>query len=279
MPRIALLANPESGSGQAGEVAELLAAQGADVVAFGLDQCERAAAAAPQRIVVAGGDGSIARAAEAAARANVPLGVVPVGTANDFARALDLPLEPARAARIAVDGKQVRPLDLGFADGRPFVNAASAGLSPVAAREARGLKGALGPFAYALGAMRAALTAKPITCRVSCDGRQLVDGRAWQVTVAITGAFGGGSEVDADPADGVLDTVVIEARSRARLVQYAYGVRAGELERQEGVLKGRGREVEVETHGRAGFNVDGELIDAHRLRIRLEPRAFRAVVG
>jgi diacylglycerol kinase (ATP) len=279
MSRIALLANPESGSGEAGDVAELLAAQGADVTSFTLDECDRAVGSGPQRIVVAGGDGSVACAAEAAGDAGIPLGVVPVGTANDFARTLDLPLEPRPAARLAVNGLRTRTLDLGRADQRPFVNAASAGLSPVAAREAHGLKGTLGPIAYAVGAVRAGVTTKPIACRVRCDGESLFSGRAWQVTIALTGAFGGGSEVEADPADGVLDAVVIEARSRARLVLHGFGVRAGGLEEQEGVRTGSGRVIEVETDGRTGFNIDGELVETDRVRLGVEPRAFEVVVG
>jgi diacylglycerol kinase (ATP) len=279
MSRIALVANPESGSGEAGDVAELLAAHGADVTSFTLDECDRAVGSGPQRIVVAGGDGSVACAAEAAGKAGIPLGVVPVGTANDFARALELPLEPRPAARLAVTGSQTRTLDLGRAAERPFVNAASAGLSPVAAREAHGLKGALGPIAYAVGAVRAGVTTRPISCRVRCDGESLFSGRAWQVTVALTGAFGGGSGVEADPADGVLDAVVIEARSRARLVLHGVGVRAGGLEDQEGVRTGSGRVIDVETDGRTGFNIDGELVETDSVRLGVEPGAFAVVVG
>lgn len=278
--RVALLANPRSGAGEADGVRRLLVARGAEVEAFELDEREAAVAAHPDRVVVAGGDGSVACAAETAGRARVPLAVVPVGTANDFVRALDLPREPERAAELAVDGVVTRRLDLGrIDDERPFVNAASAGLSPVAARKADGWKRLLGPLAYALGAVRAGLSAQPIDCEVRCDGSQLFSGKAWQVTVGITGAFGGGAEVEADPRDGALDAVVIEAGSRARLVQRAFGMRTGRLEEQPGVIAGRGREVEVVTDAQTGFNVDGELVEAERLRLTVEPQAFEVVVA
>jgi diacylglycerol kinase (ATP) len=276
---IALLANPDSGSGEATAVSELLAERGADVTAFGLDQCDQALAAAPERIVVAGGDGSIGRAAEVAGRAGVALAVVPVGTANDFVRALGIPQDCERAVALAVDGSTTRALDLGRVDGRPFVNVASAGLSPVAARRAEGLKRRLGRLAYTTAALRAGLTADPIECRVRCDGAEHYDGRAWQVTVACGGGFGGGAELEADPADGILDVVVIEAGSRARLVLHAYGMRAGRVERQGGVITGSGREIEVWAEARTGFNVDGEIVETDRLRATVEPRAFEVVVG
>ncbi|MCD6014832.1 MAG: methylglyoxal synthase [Solirubrobacterales bacterium] len=279
MSRIALLANPESGSGDADEVEALLRDRRVEVTRFGLDEQSNLIASRPERIVVAGGDGSIGSAAEVAVRAGVALAVVPVGTANDFARAIGIPLDHAAAVEIAARGKLTTRLELGRADGRPFVNAASAGLSPVAARRAHGLKRLLGPFAYATGALRAGLTATPVRSRVRCDGVELFSGRAWQVTVACTGAFGGGAAVAADPHDGILDVVVIEAGSRARLAVRAYGLRAGRIEAQSGVITGSGREVEVDTDASAGFNVDGELLEADRLRLTVDPRAFEVVVG
>ena len=278
MPRIALLANPDSGSGEAGAVAELLARRGAEVITLALEQRGRAISAGADRIAVAGGDGSIGCAAEVAAQAGVPLAVIAVGTANDFARSLGLPRETEAAADLAVRGTRTRAIDLGDASGRPFVNAASAGLSPVAAREARGLKRALGPLAYAAGAARAAMRARPIICRVACDGDERFAGAAWQVTVGITGAFGGGAEIEADPADGVLDAAVIEAGSRVSLVRHAYGMRTGGLERQAGVRTCRGREIEVAVERGPGFNVDGELVEASELRLSARPRAFEVVV-
>lgn len=292
--RIALLANPDSGAGEAEAIDRLLARHGAEVQSFELDRCEAAVKSGPERIVVAGGDGSVACAADAAADAGVPLAVIPVGTANDFARALSLPDEIEAASDLAVRGTRTRTLDLGVIDDesgastaarlgsashRPFVNAASAGLSPLAARKAHGLKQLLGPFAYAVGAVRAGLGAEPVACEVSCDGDSLFEGRAWQVIVGLTGAFGAGAEVEADPRDGVLDVVVIEAGSRVRLLGYAFGMRAGRIESHTGVVTGSGSEVEVQTRGDTGFNVDGEIVEAQRLRLTIRPRAFELVTG
>jgi len=278
MSHIALFANPDSGSGEAGSVVGLLEARGARVTSFSLDELERADVAGAHRLAVAGGDGSVGAVAELARRSRLPLAVIPSGTANDFARSLDLPDDAEEAADLAVHGRVTRPLDLGHAGDGPFVNAASAGLSPMAARDAHGLKGALGPLAYAVGAVRAGLRSEPVHCRVVCDGEEAFAGRAWQVIVALTGAFGGGAEVEADPADGRLDVVVVEAGSRARLVLHAYGMRAGDLDSQKGVVRCGGRRVELETE-RGGFNVDGEIIDRERLELSVEPRAFQVVVA
>ena len=76
----------------------------------------------------------------------------------------------------------------------------------------------------------------------------------------------------------MLDLVVIEAGSRARLVRHAYGLRSGAVERQPGVITRSGCEIEVRTDG-GGFNVDGELVDARELTFALRSGAFEVVTG
>ena len=284
--RVALLANPESGSGEAETVERALSARASELASFRLDERDAVAAWRPERIVVAGGDGSIGGGAEIAADRGVPLAVIPVGTANDFARALDIPRDREAAIEVALGSSRLRSLDLAFAaqpgsgdgDQRPFVNAASAGLSPAAARRAGALKRPLGALAYAVGAAGAGLRARPVATRVALDDAVVFSGTAWQVTVACTGAFGGGAEVDADPGDGVLDTVVIEAGSRPRLLTHAYRLRTGTIERGADVHRAAGRTVEVESDG-DGFNIDGELTAARRLRFTVRPRAFDVAVA
>jgi len=195
-----------------------------------------------------------------AAAAGLPLAVVPTGTANDFARALALPLDVDEACVLAATATRERAVDLLRAGERPFLNAASAGLSVIAAHRAQPLKRPLGPFAYAVGALRAGLTAKPLRCRVTADGAQVFAGAAWQVIVAGTGAFGGGAELEeADPSDRLVDVAVLEAGPRVALVRRAWGMRSGGLEAQPGVRHARGATIEVETAPSAPFNVDGEI--------------------
>jgi diacylglycerol kinase family enzyme len=282
--RIALAANRASGGGL--DPAPLEAAMrehGAEVERFGCDDedLERAAATAPDRIAVAGGDGTIGSAAAVAGRLGVPLAVIPTGTANDFARAHDLPDDPAAAAALAAAGTELRPLELGrLADGRPFVNVASAGLASVAARQASPLKPRLGPLAYAVGAVRAAATADPLPVTIRIDGATAYEGRCWQAIVAVTGAFGGGSGVEeADPDDGVLDVVVIPAGSRIGLARRAWGLRTQAIASQGGVEHHLGRVVELDLPAGAEFNVDGEIRTGGLERVTVEARAFTLVVG
>jgi diacylglycerol kinase family enzyme len=281
--RIALAANRAAGAGLGPEaLAAALRGHGAEVTLHGLTApaLERIAAAAPDRVAVAGGDGSVAPVAELAGRLGVPLAVIPAGTANDFARAAGLPEEPSEAAALAATGTATRPLELGrLADGRPFVNVASAGLSTLAAHRARPLKPRLGPLAYALGAARAALSGRPLPCLVRVDGDELFEGRCWQVILAVTGAFGGGAGVEAaDPRDGELDVLVLPAGPRLALARRAWGMRMRTLERQRDVPHRRGRVIEVRLPPDVTANVDGELRPAALERVTARARAYALVV-
>jgi diacylglycerol kinase family enzyme len=281
--RIALAANRASGGGlDPRPLADAIRAAGAhvEVGGCGAAELERLAAWTPDRLAVAGGDGTIGPAAAVAGRTGIPLAVIPAGTANDFARAHGLPRDPVEAARLAASGERVRALELGrLADGRPFVNVASAGLASTAARRARPLKPRLGPLAYAVGAARAAVGGRPLRARVRVDGAVAFEGACWQVIVAVTGAFGGGAGVaEADPRDGELDTVVIPAGSRAGLARRAWGLRTRTIAQQRDVEHHRGRVVEVDLPPGTELNVDGEVRAGGMERVMAHPRAFGLVV-
>ena len=285
--KIALISNEDSGAAGQADVGELLRAAGHEVEHFEIAEAERAGEAAPERVVVAGGDGSLAPAALAAVAAGVPLGVVPAGTANDFAVRMGLPDDLEEAATLASGGERTRVVDVAEVGGRSFLNVASFGLAPAAAEAAEGLKERLGPLAYAVGAVRAGTSEEPFPCSVTCDGTEIFDGEAWQVTVGSTGAFGGGSQIAADADDGLLDVVVIESGPRAALARRAYGLRRGGLEEQAGVHDARGAEVVVTCDGGRDLNVDGELVPAKELgcgddgelTFTVRPRALELVIG
>jgi diacylglycerol kinase family enzyme len=276
---VALVVNPASGGGL--DTGPLVRAMDADVEVFAPADLERAADAAPDRLVVAGGDGTIAPVAELAGRLGVPLGVIPGGTANDYVRATGLPLEPTAAAALAATGTALRAYELGrLGDGCPFVNVASAGLASVAAHRAAPLKPRLGPLAYGVGAVRAAATAAPLPCTLRADGETVFDGAAWQLIVAVTGAFGGGSGVAvADPSDGDLDVTILPAGTRLGLARRAWGLRRHTIAEQRGVEHHRGAIMEIDVPPGTEVNADGEIRRRGLERVTAERDAYELVVG
>jgi diacylglycerol kinase family enzyme len=260
--RVQLVTNPESGGGtQEEEVRRALERHGA-----------RCGDDDPERIVVAGGDGTLAGAAARAAELGVPLAVIPTGTANDFARAWDLPEAIDEAAELAVGGAAGTAHDLGFMDDRPFLNLAAAGLHPAAARRAAPLKRVLGPLAYPVGGALAGMLDDPVDIAVAPH----FEGAAWQMMIAVTGAFGGGTELEvADPVDGHLDLVVVPAGSRLALARLAPAMRRG---RVPGAIHARADAFTVDVGPGTSFAVDGEeVVAAGQVSFTVTCGAFRLV--
>jgi diacylglycerol kinase family enzyme len=131
-----------------------------------------------------------------------------------------------------------------------------------------------------VGAVAAGLTAKPLACLVDCDGRELLAGEAWQVTVAASGAFGAGTVLDgADPSDGRLDVVGIEAGPRLGLVALAYRLRSGAVADHPRAFQTRCTTAEVRVPEGTPFNVDGEVVAVGSARFTAQERAFQLVIG
>lgn len=270
--RLGLVANTKSGAAdRADDVRRLLGEAGADVRLLPFDAvCDARGSVDTQgldRIVAAGGDGSLGPAGALALQAGLPLAVVPIGTANSFARWMELPLDVQDAVRVAVGSERTREAEVADASGRPFVNVAATGLSVLAAHKARPLKQRLGPLAYAVGAARAAVAGRPLHVTVTCDGATAWEGEAWQVLVAATGAFGGDSSTGGvDTADHRLDVAIVPAGPRIALLKRAYAMRRGRLVHEEEVRHERGREVELHVAEHPDFNVDGEVLPLDRAR-------------
>src|SRR5687767_15992052 len=108
--RVALVANPKSGAGpDPDDLAARLRALGAEVAVWPVDEAGQAEG---ERLVAAGGDGTVGCCAQRASELNVPLAVIPAGTANDFARALELPEDLEEALALAATGERLRTLEL-----------------------------------------------------------------------------------------------------------------------------------------------------------------------
>jgi YegS/Rv2252/BmrU family lipid kinase len=217
-------------------------------------------------LVVAGGDGSVHQVVAALRRcgrlvADRPLGLVPLGTGNDLARILGVPLDPAAAARAFLTGRP-RTLDLVTDDaGGVVVNVVHLGVGAEAARKAAALKGRLGPAAYAVGSVAAGAGATGWHLRVIVDGELVdVDGAALMVAVANGRTIGGGASVapDALPDDGLLDVVVATSTGLPARLGFAVALREGEHVARDDVTVIRGRTVTV-TGDPFPVNADGEL--------------------
>jgi diacylglycerol kinase family enzyme len=235
-----------------------------------------------RRLVVAGGDGSlhvtVDRLRSRGELADRPIALLPMGTGNDLARALDLPLDPADAARLVLSGRP-QPMDLLVDDaGGIVVNAVHVGLGAEAAERAGRWKPVLGVLAYPLGAVFAGLRAPGWRLRVEVDGVLLADRhrRSLMVGVGNGRSIGGGTCLfpGAHPDDGLADVVVSYATGPLARVRYGAALRAGEHLGDPEVRSARGRTVTV-SGDPVGVNADGELGDEVTSRTwTVEPGAW-----
>ena len=225
-------------------------------------------------VVVAGGDGSLHAVVNALYRnrllESTRLGLIPLGTGNDFARGAEIPLEPADAARVVNAGEAV-PVDLIVDDAdRVIVNNAHLGVGADASRSAlkwkpRMGKVGLGRLGYAIGAVSAGLRPEYVRATVSVDGRDLDrPKRLAQVAIGNGPTVGGGTELipGADPTSGSITVIVSRAVGRWSRVGYMLRLRGGSHHLMKEVQRVRGREVKVEGE-EFWLSSDGEVSGPH----------------
>jgi YegS/Rv2252/BmrU family lipid kinase len=240
----------------------------------------------PERTpVAAGGDGTlhllVAALHERDMLPDRVVGCVPLGTGNDFARTLRIPLEPAEAARVLLHGAP-RELDLLTDDaGGVVVNAAHLGIGAQGSREGEPLKPILGMLAYRVGALVAGVRSKGWPLRVTVDGSTITDGDTPVLQVGLLNGrtIGGGTPLapEAEPDDGLADVVISTAVGPLARARYARLLSTGEHLAHPDVTLVRGREVEIVAEGApVPINADGELAAGSAGgRWSVQPRAWR----
>ncbi len=212
------------------------------------------------RIVVAGGDGTINSALPVLLRRRKPLGVFPLGTANDFARTLDIPTDLEAAAGIIVAGRTAR-IDVGVVNGRYFLNAAGLGFSTMLHDElSPAVKRRLGPLAYPVGVAGRWRRHRPLSVLIRSEDGRAVRKRAIQVTVANGRFYGGGmtAEQEARIDDGQLDLIIVLPGEWWRHVLSVVGLKRGVYPQSAPVIVERHTAFELSTVRPEWIATDGE---------------------
>jgi diacylglycerol kinase family enzyme len=242
-------------------------------------EVRHALAEGADRVIVGGGDGTLSAAAEALAGGEVPLGILPLGTRNHFARDLGLPLELPEAARVIAAG-HVRRVDLGEVNGRVFINNCSMGVYPDLVRDRETLENREDRRRFSAtlragwGSLRR-FRVRTVTLRV--------DGRVWRATTPLV--FVGNNRYEtrllglgrrAGLEDGQLWLYMARNTSRLGILRLGARMLLGRLEQTHDFETLATPELEVRTrrqHVRVA--VDGEVLPmVSPLRWRARPRAL-----
>lgn len=285
--RALLIANTKSRRGREGigPARDVLEAHGFTLID---GQCESSEDLSPMIVervgevdcvIVAGGDGTLNAAARGMMAVNLPLGILPMGTANDLARTLGIPPDIEAAARV-IAARLEKRIDVGEVNGHPFFNVASIGIS---AELARALtpekKRRFGRLAYALTAIEVLLRARPFRALlVTKDGGRRIT--TFQVAVGNGRYYGGGMAVASDARidDSALDLYSLEVAGVWKLALMLRSFRSGLHGLWEEVRTERCDSFDIRTRKPRPVNTDGELVTFTPARFTVLPKAIRVFV-
>ncbi|MFK0730988.1 MAG: lipid kinase [Gloeotrichia echinulata GP01] len=230
-------------------------------------------------VIIGGGDGTLNAAVDALVTTELPLGILPLGTANDLARTLKIPNSLVEACKIIANGEQ-RRIDLGWVNGKYFFNVASLGLSvKITQRLTKEVKRRWGIFAYLATALRVIWEARPFSAEIRVNGES-IHGRTVQIAVGNGRYYGGGMAVvhDATIDDQRLDVYSLEIEHWWQIIPLLPALRQGRHINRRQVRFLQGQEIEVYTRKERPINTDGEITTHTPAHFRVIPQALAVFV-
>ncbi|OEV03288.1 diacylglycerol kinase [Streptomyces oceani] len=292
---ITMVVNPVAGQGRGARAAQPAAAALRDagfavrtVVGHDADDALTRAHAAVESdtgaLIAVGGDGMASLALQAVAGTGVPLGVVAVGTGNDFARATGLPVrDPAEAGRriaAALKDGTGRDIDLGRVADRWFGSVLASGFDSRVNDRGNRMRWPTGKSRYDLAMLAELATLRAVPYRLTLDEGEPVELAATLVAVGNGPSYGGGMRMcsDARMDDGLFDITVVGECSRATLLRVFPRVYRGSHLSHPAVTVHRARTVTLEAPDTTGY-ADGEPVGALPLTARSVPAAVRVLAA
>jgi YegS/Rv2252/BmrU family lipid kinase len=234
-------------------------------------------------LILGGGDGTVSSVVDFLAHHHATLALLPLGTANDFARTLGIPSDVDAACEVIARGKLV-DIDLGLVGDNYYVNVATIGIGVgVTQALSAGLKRRVGALAYPLAAVRAFLTHEPFTARLvfpEGDRDPVEHERLLQIAVGNGRFYGGGMVVAPESGidDHTLDVYAIEMGRHRDLLGVARYMKSGDFIRNEAVHQYRTRSVSLEVEPARPINVDGELVARTPATFTIARNALKVIV-
>jgi diacylglycerol kinase (ATP) len=260
---------------------DLNVAETPDDVAGGGDSLANKLNAA-ERIIIAGGDGTLHRLLPLLLEAGKPIGVVPLGTANDFAKSIEMPLDLQEACE-AVSGTTVGNVDVGMINGRPFLNVASLGVATSISRlQSTERKKFLGILSYPVSLVQAVMQAQPFHAKITQSGKTMFQGFVLQASFGNGRYHGGGlrSGPHARIDDGLLHMYTVAARRWWRLLPVIPALIFGLHRSVRHVHAFSAAACSIQTRLRKRVTVDGEVVPTkcHTFDFAIRPGALTVFV-
>lgn len=224
------------------------------------------------RIVLGGGDGTINLALDALLEVDRPVGILPLGTANDLARSLEIPRNLDRAVDVILAG-HLRRIDVARVNDVSFINAIGIGMGPQMTREMDSeSKSELGVLAYLKGILQVLKRQRVFHARIKSEDRSS-EGEYVQITIANGIHYGGGMTIadDAKLNDGRLDVLLVPKQSHLSLLGNTLQFRTGFTRAADSLTHWRCREISIETDATMEVTADGEFLTETPVECRVIP--------
>ncbi|MFN3764975.1 MAG: lipid kinase [Aliihoeflea sp.] len=226
-------------------------------------------------VIVCGGDGTVSSAAVAVMESGLPMGIMPMGTANDLARTLNIPMDLEEAADVIAAG-HTRKVDVGTVNGHAFFNVASIGLSTELAQSLDPqTKKRWGRLGYAIAASRVLTKVRPFKATITEKG-ETIRVSTYQIAVGNGRHYGGGNVVEETAAidDGHLDLYSLELTNVWKLALMLRSFRSGRHGAWKEVRTARCVEFDIETDRPRPVNTDGEIVTQTPAHFKVHPAAI-----
>jgi diacylglycerol kinase (ATP) len=230
-----------------------------------------------EAVVALGGDGLVNLALQVVAGTAVPLGVVPAGTGNDFARALGLSRSDPMAVVDHIANGEARPVDLGRVGSRWFGGVLSSGFDSMVNERANRMSWPRGRARYNLAMLAELRTFRPVPFELDVDGETWVTD-AMLVAVGNSASYGGGMRIcpDASLEDGLLDVTVLGPISKLEFIRVFPSVYKGTHVNHRAVTVKRARVVSLSAFGVTAY-ADGERVASLPVACEAVPKALQVL--
>ncbi|MGG4548585.1 diacylglycerol kinase [Rossellomorea marisflavi] len=213
-------------------------------------------------VVAAGGDGTLNEVVNGLAEQDYrpKLGIVPMGTTNDFARALHIPRDISSAIDIITKGESI-PVDIGRMNYRYFINIAGGGrITELTYEVPSKLKTMIGQLAYYLKGIEMLPSIKPTDVSIEYDGK-LFEGEAMLFLIGLTNSVGGFEKLapDASINDGLFSLLILKKTNLAEFIRIASMALRGDHVKDPHVIYTQANRIKIKAKEKVQLNVDGEL--------------------
>lgn len=212
-------------------------------------------------VVAAGGDGTINEVVNGLAEQDYrpKLGIIPVGTTNDFARALHISRDILKATDIIVNGETI-PVDIGRINDKYFINIAGGGrLTELTYEVPSKLKTMIGQLAYYLKGIEMLPSIRASELKIEYDGK-LFEGEAMMFLVGLTNSVGGFEKLAPDSSinDGLFSLLILKKVNLAEFIRVATLALRGEHVNDPNVIYTQANRIKVTSNEKVQLNLDGE---------------------